>query len=44
MIADGIDIFIEIGPGKTLTNIIKKICTDVKAISVSDYLAEVETC
>lgn len=40
MIADGVDIFIEIGPGKTLTNMIRKICTDVKAISITEYLAE----
>lgn len=44
MIDDGIDTFIEIGPGKTLTNMIKKINLDVKAVSVSEYLAEVETC
>ena len=40
MIADGVDTFIEIGPGKTLTNMIRKICTDVKAISITEYLAE----
>ncbi len=42
MIAEGIGIFIEIGPGKTLTNIIKKIDAGVKAVSVTEYLAEVE--
>lgn len=36
MIRDGIDTFIEIGPGKTLTNMIKKISSDVKVCSVSD--------
>ena len=44
MIDDGIGTFIEIGPGKTLTNMIKKINLDVKAVSVSEYLAEVEAC
>ncbi len=42
MIDDGIDTFVEIGPGKTLTNMIKKISVDVKAVSVTEYLAEVE--
>ena len=42
MIADGVDTFIEIGPGKTLTNMIKKIDAEVKAVSVNDYLAEVD--
>ncbi len=44
MIADGIDTFIEIGPGKTLTNMIKKINAEGKAVSVTEYLAEVEGC
>lgn len=44
MIADGVDAFIEIGPGKTLTNMIKKIDAEVKAVSVNDYLAEVDEC
>lgn len=47
MIASGIDTFIEIGPGKTLTNMIKKINTEVKVYSVSDLatvLAEVSGC
>lgn len=44
MIADGVDNFIEIGPSKTLTNMIKKISTEVKAVSVMEYLVEVEEC
>ena len=42
MIADGFDTFIEMGPGRTLTNMIKKISADVKAQTVEEYLSEVE--
>ena len=42
MIADGFDTFIEMGPGRTLTNMIKKITADVKAQTVEEYLWEVE--
>lgn len=47
MIANGIDTFIEVGPGKTLTNIIKKISACVKVYSVSELdsvLSEVAVC
>ncbi len=44
MIDVGVDSFIEIGPCKTLTNMIKKISADVTALSITDYLAEVEKC
>lgn len=44
MIGDGADTFIEIGPGRTLTNMIKKISPGIKAVNVTEYLAEVEVC
>lgn len=45
MIADGVDTFIEVGPGKTLINMIGKIDSTVKGYSVSEtdkILAEVK--
>ncbi len=47
MIASGIDTFIEIGPGKTLTNMMGKIDAGVRACSASELsvvLSEVEKC
>lgn len=43
MIASGISTFVEIGPGKTLTNMVKKIDTSVRVCTVSEYLEEI-TC
>jgi [acyl-carrier-protein] S-malonyltransferase len=34
MLADGVDTFIEIGPGKTLTGFLRKISRDAVAINI----------
>lgn len=44
MIAAGVDSFVEIGPGSTLTNIIRKIDGGVSARTYTDYLSEVCSC
>jgi len=44
MIADGIDAFIEIGPGRTLSNMIRKIDDTVHVKTVYEALSEVEEC
>ena len=42
MIEEGVDQFVEIGPGRTLTNMIRKINAEVKAVTIMEYLKEIE--
>lgn len=41
MIADGVNVFVEIGPGKTLNGFIRKISKDVKVLNL-DKLADLD--
>jgi [acyl-carrier-protein] S-malonyltransferase len=36
MVANGVDTFVEIGPGQVLSRLIRRISGDVKAISLND--------
>ncbi len=40
MTGDGVDTFIEVGPGKVLTNLIKRISPESTAIALDDVLVE----
>ncbi|EEP28964.1 ACP S-malonyltransferase [Shuttleworthella satelles] len=40
MMESGVDTFVEIGPGRTLTNMIHRISVDVKAVSYREMLEE----
>lgn len=42
MIADGVDTFVEIGPGKTLCNLISRIDPSARTFSIANY-ASIET-
>ena len=37
MIASGVDTFIEVGPGKTLTGLLKRMDSSVRALRMSEY-------
>lgn len=43
IIENGVDTFVEIGPGKTLTGFVKKISRDVKVYNINDVLSLKET-
>ena len=44
MIREGVDTFIEIGPGRTLSNMVRKISPEVRAVTFTEYLEEASEC
>ena len=36
MVEEGVDTFVEIGPGKVLTGFVKKVDKDLKCININD--------
>ena len=44
MIREGVDTFIEIGPGKTLTGFLRKIDTNVKSYHIGSWEEAVQVC
>ena len=44
MLSEGVDTFVEIGPGKTLTGFLRKIDKNVKAYHIGSWEEAVQVC